>query len=57
MEHQIGRIVDRISDIVPGAADTRLIAIGGDIRFAAREILEHWEPGTFARLPTSKLPN
>ena len=55
MEHQIGRIVDRISDIVPGAADTRLIAIGGDIRFAAREILEHWEPGSFARLPTAKL--
>ncbi len=55
MEHQIGRIVDRISDIVPGAADTRLIAIGGDIRFAAREILEYWEPGTFARLPTAKL--
>lgn len=55
MEYQIARIIDRIGETVVDEPDTRLIAIGGDIRFAARQIIEHWEPDTLAELPTSKL--
>ncbi len=55
MEYQIARIIDRISETVAEEPDTRLIAIGGDIRFAARQILDHWDPDTLAELPTKKL--
>jgi exopolyphosphatase/guanosine-5'-triphosphate,3'-diphosphate pyrophosphatase len=55
MEYQIARIIDRIGETVVDEPDTRLIAIGGDIRFAARQIIEHWEPDTLAELPTAKL--
>jgi exopolyphosphatase / guanosine-5'-triphosphate,3'-diphosphate pyrophosphatase len=55
MEYQINRIIDRISETVTEEPDTRLIAIGGDIRFAARQILGHWDPETLAEIPTKKL--
>jgi len=55
MEYQIGRIIDRISETVADEPDTRLIAIGGDIRFAARQILAHWDPEILAEIPTAKL--
>jgi exopolyphosphatase / guanosine-5'-triphosphate,3'-diphosphate pyrophosphatase len=55
MEYQIGRIIDRIGETVVDEPDTRLIAIGGDIRFAARQVIEQWEPDTLAELPTAKL--
>jgi len=55
MEHQIGRILDRISETLEPDSDTRLIAIGGDIRFAARQIVGHWDADAFAELPTEAL--
>jgi exopolyphosphatase / guanosine-5'-triphosphate,3'-diphosphate pyrophosphatase len=55
MEYQIARIIDRISENVADEPDTRLIAIGGDIRFAARQILEYWEPDTLAEISVKKL--
>ena len=55
MEYQIARVIDRISENVSEEPDTRMIAIGGDIRFAAHRILEHWEPETLAEIPTKKL--
>jgi exopolyphosphatase/guanosine-5'-triphosphate,3'-diphosphate pyrophosphatase len=55
MEHQIGRILDRVSESLMHEANTRMIAIGGDIRFAARQILGHWDTETLAEIPTAKL--
>lgn len=55
MEYQIARVIDRISENVAPEPGTRMIAIGGDIRFAAHRILEHWEPETLAEIPTQKL--
>ncbi len=55
MEYQIARVIDRISENVAEEPGTRMIAIGGDIRFAAHRILEHWEPETLAEIPTRKL--
>lgn len=55
MEYQIAKFIDQISDSVPQEPDTQLIAIGGDVRFAARHLLEHWEPDTLAEVPTEAL--
>lgn len=55
MEYQIARVIDRISENVSEEAGTRMIAIGGDIRFAAHRILEHWDPEKLAEIPTKKL--
>jgi len=55
MEYQIARIIDRVSETVADEPDTRLIAIGGDIRFATRVILDHWDTDTLAEIPTAKL--
>jgi exopolyphosphatase / guanosine-5'-triphosphate,3'-diphosphate pyrophosphatase len=55
MEHQIGRIIDRVSETLPPESDTRLIAIGGDIRFAVRQLIGHWDTETLAEIPTSRL--
>lgn len=57
MEYQIAKFIDQISDSVPPEPDTQLIAIGGDVRFAARRMLEHWEPDTLAEIPTERLEN
>jgi exopolyphosphatase/guanosine-5'-triphosphate,3'-diphosphate pyrophosphatase len=55
MEYQIARVIDEIAELIPEETDTQLIAIGGDIRFAARRILEHWEPDTLAEIPVAQL--
>lgn len=55
MEHQIGRILDRVSESLTIEPNTRMIAIGGDIRFAARQILGHWDTDSLAEIPTAKL--
>lgn len=55
MEYQIARMIDQIRENLAEEPDTRLIAIGGDIRFAAHQILPHWEPETLAEITTKKL--
>ncbi len=55
MEYQIARIIDRVSETVIDEPDTRLIAIGGDVRFAARQLLDHWPADTLAKIPTARL--
>lgn len=55
MEYQIARVIDEIAELIPEEADTQLIAIGGDIRFAARCMLEHWEPDSLAEIQISQL--
>lgn len=51
MEHQVQRVVDLINETVHAEPDSRLIAIGGDVRFAAHRLLEQWPPDTLAELP------
>lgn len=55
LEYHIARIIDRISETVADEPNTNLIAIGGDIRFAAHRIRKNWAPDTLARLPIDKL--
>ncbi len=55
MENQIQRTVDEIVQHVPGGTDVELIALGGDVRFAATQILPDWQPGTLGRLSVAAL--
>ncbi|RPH83696.1 MAG: exopolyphosphatase, partial [Planctomycetaceae bacterium] len=55
MEYQIARVIDEIAELIPEESETQLIAIGGDIRFAARCMLEHWEPDTLAEIQIAQL--
>jgi exopolyphosphatase/guanosine-5'-triphosphate,3'-diphosphate pyrophosphatase len=56
METQIRRTVDEIVEHVPPAeGPLELIAMGGDVRFAAREIHPEWDMQQLARLPLGSL--
>ncbi len=55
MEHQIGRILDRMTELLQPESDTKMIAIGGDIRFAARHLLGHWNTDELAEISTLEL--
>lgn len=54
MERQIGRVVDQIARAVPRGADLRLVALGGDVRFAASQMLSDYEPHEVSRLSVTK---
>lgn len=55
MESQIRLTVDDIADQVPREPGMQIIALGGDLRFAAAELLPTWNMTGLARLPTSEL--
>jgi exopolyphosphatase/guanosine-5'-triphosphate,3'-diphosphate pyrophosphatase len=55
MESQIKRIVDQIVQQLPQEGPSELVAIGGDMRFAARQLIPDWQPVGLASLPLSRL--
>ena len=55
MESQIKRIVEQILQQLPQEGPSELIAIGGDIRFAAKQLIPDWQPDHLARLPLAEL--
>ncbi len=55
MESQIRRTVARISEEVRADMRIEVIALGGDIRFAARQILSDWDEDGLARLNVNAL--
>ncbi len=54
---QIQRTVDRIHEQVRDHANTDLIALGGDVRFAVSQLLPQWNQKQLARLPLTDLEN
>ncbi|MFK8112549.1 MAG: HD domain-containing protein [Rubripirellula sp.] len=54
LESQIRRTLEKISDAVESDAAINLIALGGDIRFAATELVD-WDGKELVQLPTKKL--
>lgn len=52
---QIRRVVDQIIQQVPPGSVTEMIGLGGDIRFAARQLIPDWDPDSLTRLPVDKL--
>jgi exopolyphosphatase/guanosine-5'-triphosphate,3'-diphosphate pyrophosphatase len=55
MESQIQRIVDHLREHMPEAGVLTMIALGGDVRYAASEMVTDWEPDSLARLPVADL--
>jgi exopolyphosphatase / guanosine-5'-triphosphate,3'-diphosphate pyrophosphatase len=53
MERQIGRVVDQIARAVPRGADLRLVALGGEVRFAASQIVPGYDPQEVSRIPVA----
>ncbi len=55
MESQIQRVVAQIREHVPNDSPLEMVAIGGDVRFAAANLLEDWDPANLAYLPVDQL--
>ncbi len=55
METQIGNIVDQVREHVPADVPLDVIVLGADVRFAASQLIEDWNPEEFATLPLEDL--
>lgn len=55
MEIEIHRTLETLPQHVPGASPVKLLALGGDIRFAADHLIPDWTPGTLAAIPVNRL--
>lgn len=55
METHINRIIEQILPQIPSETAQELVALGGDVRFAAKQLIPDWKPEQIARLPLSKL--
>jgi exopolyphosphatase / guanosine-5'-triphosphate,3'-diphosphate pyrophosphatase len=57
METHIRRTVEQVQEqVIPLAqgSEIEVIALGGDVRFAASRLLPDWTPGSLARLPVTQ---
>lgn len=55
MESQILRVVAQIREHVSNDSPLQMIAIGGDVRFAATNLIEGWDASELAYLPVEQL--
>ena len=55
MEGKIQRTIDSVREHIPADGSVELIAIGGDIRFAASQLIPDWNPLTLGRVPVDQL--
>jgi exopolyphosphatase/guanosine-5'-triphosphate,3'-diphosphate pyrophosphatase len=55
METQITQIVEHVRLHAPEGELLDLVALGADVRFAARELIEDWDPEQLTRLPLEPL--
>lgn len=55
MESHIRRTLVQIAEKVESNAAIHLVALGGDVRFAARHLLSGWDGISLAELPTDRL--
>lgn len=55
MESQILRVVAQIREHVRSEARLEMIAIGGDVRFVANQLIEDWDSSDLDYLPVEKL--
>lgn len=55
MESQIKRIVEQIAQQLPQDGPSEMITIGGDMRFAANELIPGWQNDALTRLPLTQL--
>lgn len=55
MESQITLTIEEIIEHVSRDAPIEILALGGDARFAASELIPNWTPGQLARVPVEAL--
>jgi exopolyphosphatase/guanosine-5'-triphosphate,3'-diphosphate pyrophosphatase len=55
MEQEIQRTLEEFIEQVPHDEPLALMALGGDMRFAAQEIVPDWDPRTLTRVPLAPL--
>jgi exopolyphosphatase/guanosine-5'-triphosphate,3'-diphosphate pyrophosphatase len=55
MASQIQRMVDEVRRLVSEEGRVEMIALGGDVRFAAAQLLPDWQPEQLTRLPVPAL--
>ena len=55
MESEIERTLEGVTEHVPADARVELVGLGGDIRFAARQLVPNWEPQTLASVAVEDL--
>ena len=53
MASQIQRMVDEVREQITGDESVEMIALGGDVRFAAAQLLQDWHPDQLTRLPVT----
>jgi exopolyphosphatase / guanosine-5'-triphosphate,3'-diphosphate pyrophosphatase len=55
METQIQRVIDQILQQVPPGQSQEMVALGGDMRFAAQQLVPDWNPDELTRIPLTDL--
>ena len=55
LEQQIQRILDQILQQVPAGTTEEMVALGGDMRFAAGQLVADWNPDKLTRIAVSDL--
>lgn len=55
MESQIRRTLEQLPQHIDVDVRSEMIALGGDMRFAARELLRNWDPQSLARITVAQL--
>ena len=55
MEGQIQHTIHQIEEHVPSEGSVEMIALGGDVRFAADQLLPDWNQNVLARIPVDLL--
>jgi exopolyphosphatase/guanosine-5'-triphosphate,3'-diphosphate pyrophosphatase len=55
LETQIDRTIGQIQEQVPRSGRVELLALGGDIRFAAAHLIRDWDPNFLACIPLGTL--
>ena len=55
MRSEVRHTMDQVRHTVPWKEPVEIVALGGDIRFAARQLLPDWNPGELACLEVDGL--
>jgi len=55
MATQIQRVIDQILQQIPADTTQEMITLGGDMRFAARQLVSDWDPDQMTRLSVDDL--
>ena len=55
METQISRVIEQMRDGIPENGLLEIVALGGDVRFAAAQLIREWSPKELGRLTLPRL--